>query len=155
MPARPRVWQVGAGITVLALALIWYAASARHWHTAYREAVAASEHAERAQNDLNTALAAAYSAKARQADDKHTLSRERAQEASTAYIASNRAGPACRVRPPDKPGEADPMPASTDTAIPDDPPADAIVVTPGDVTACTAAAQYALDAHLWARGLAH
>jgi hypothetical protein len=90
---------------------------------------------------------AAYQAKATEADIAYQSQLADARFATARYIASHRvqsaavAGQAGSATPPTQSGSA---------AVPASMPTDSVLVSSGDVQACTDAVTYGLNAHAWA-----
>ena len=93
---------------------------------------------------------AVYQAKAQEADHAYQTQLAAAQSAADRYIAGH------RVHAAGGAGSASSTPASPQggsAAVPESLPADAVVVSAGDVQACTSAVTYGVAAHDWALGL--
>lgn len=151
-------WLLGAAASAaLGIAMAVTTIDRNQWRAAARKGDATIAKFIAAQKQAEIDFRAAITAKEREykdhaddADQTHTAELVDARSAADRYIATHRV-PACHS------GGA---PSSTTTGtqggssgIPASVPADAVVVTSGDVQACTAAAKYALDAHNWAVGL--
>ena len=152
-------WKWGLGIAG-ALAFLGLALAAKHYRHAYHAEIARRKAQESqyvaAQSEAaliaKRALDAAesrYRSKADEADKSYRASLADARSAADRYIAGHRvrgtfAGPA----------SAAPAAASDrGPGVPSGLPADAVVVSAGDVQACTDAVTYGVQAHEWALGL--
>jgi hypothetical protein len=117
------------------------------------DAVAAAQvAASRAALAAHVQQEAAYQAKAKEADNAHQSELETAQKAADRYIADHHE-PTCGVQPASAARSGGDTAASAqggDPAVSASMPADAVVVSQGDVRACTAAVTYGIDAHNWA-----
>jgi hypothetical protein len=150
-------WKVGLGLFgVLAVfglfAASWHYRHAYHAEKALRKAdraayVAAQAQAtERAQAAL-AATEAEYRSKANEADLSYRAGLVDARSAADRYVTAN------RVRNQTAARDASAAPASAENRGPGVPaslPADAVMVSEGDVRACTDAVTYAIGAHEWA-----
>ena len=154
-------WKAGIGIAAI-IGLFGLALAANHYRHAYhaekalrkaQEAayVAAQAIATQKAQAALVAAEAHYRSKANEADKSYRAGLADARAAADAYTAAHRVRAAS--------GRA----ASTTVAsaedhgpgVPASLPADAVMVSAGDVQACTDAAAYALTAHDWAMTLPH
>jgi hypothetical protein len=153
-------WQaVVGGVGMLALAILlgvtrldrdqWRAA-ARKGDATIAQFTAAQKEAETAFRNAITATEREYKDHADDADQNHAAELVDARSAADRYIATHRV-PACHSGGAS--GSADASAEGGGSAVPASVPANAVMVTPDDVQACSAAAKYAIDAHNWAVGL--
>lgn len=119
----------------------WYAQtlSARAQVAALR---AASDQAHAAQVALNARVAAQYQQQAETADADYHQALADAKSAADTYIATHR----LRVAPSGLGASGSPTQANN-TPVPAPVPADTVVVSSGDVQACTGATGYAIAVH--------
>lgn len=107
---------------------------------------------------------AQYQVKAQEADNAYSSQLAIAQSAAQRYIDSHRVGAvyragssgALRMQPSATQGGPSSAASGSEggsTAVPASVPSDAVMVSAGDVQACTDAVSYALDAHGWALSL--
>lgn len=94
---------------------------------------------------------AVYQAKATEADHAHQTELADAHAAADRYIADHRLRAADFARGA---GGAAASATGGGAGVPEGVPADAVVVSAGDVQACTGAVSYAITAHNWAVGAA-
>jgi hypothetical protein len=95
---------------------------------------------------------AVYQARAQEADNAYQTQLAAAQSAADRYITAHRVQPATFAGGP---GAAAALAQSGNAGIPAPMPADAVMVSAGDVQACTEAVTYGLKAHEWAIQLDH
>ena len=148
-------WLVKNPWVAVCLILGATAALERHeaskWHTrattaemALKAVPAAQARAKAAQLALNASVAAQYQAQAETSDANYKIAVADAGAAADRYIAAHRVQPAAD---PGGTGSADRPAQAGDPGLPDAVPADAILVSSGDVQACTGATSYAVTAH--------
>ena len=150
LPALRVYWPYGALVTVCLLA--WHFDSlaatnadalrtqATQFKQAQADATAIAEHALKQQQ-------AVYQAKATEADDAYQSQLATARNAAAQYIATHRVrGPA----DPDAPGTAIATPKSGGASLSASVPTGTVLVSSGDVQACTDAVTYGFQAHDWA-----
>ncbi|MDR3387620.1 MAG: hypothetical protein P4L92_11250 [Rudaea sp.] len=145
-----RLWQFGA-MAVLALLAWHFHARAVTNADAMRAQAAEFKQAQAAATQLAQATLqheqAIYAAKAMEADNAYQAQLADTRDAAERYIAAH------RVQSTPAQGRSGATPASAQgsgSAIPANLPADAVVVSAGDVQACSDATTYALKAHDWA-----
>ena len=96
---------------------------------------------------------ALYSAKANEADNEFNQSLADARHSADVYIAGHRAVFVRSSPAGGAPGGAVASAESGSASVPAPVPGDAVLVSPSDVQACTAATGYAIAAHDWALSL--
>jgi len=122
----------------------------RQDHAAYVDAQAAAAAIARA---AITHQQAVYQAQAQETEHEYEQKVADAHAAADRYVADHRVG-GLRTGPAQ--GASSPAVAASTTGGPGVPPgvpADAVVVSAGDVQACTSAVTYAVQAHNWALSL--
>lgn len=152
LPLLRRFWpHILAGALALATLHFWHRAIAnaeavRIQATQFKQA---QDDATKIAQDALHHQEAQYQAKAQEADHAYQTQLAAAQSAADRYIAGH------RVRADGASGaSATPASASgSGAAVPESLPADAVVVSAGDVQACTSAVTYGVAAHDWALGL--
>lgn len=148
-PALPFV----AGLALLA--------SLMHYRTAYRTEragrladraayTAAQDEAGRIARAALAHQEATYRAKAQDTDHAYNLALADARSAADRFIAAHRLRDATLARPT---GPAAAGTTGSNPGLPASLPVDAVMVSAGDVRACTDATAYALKAHDWAASL--
>ncbi|CAB4120780.1 hypothetical protein UFOVP5_17 [uncultured Caudovirales phage] len=152
--ALTRYWShIGLAVALALLAVAWMG-----WRA--EKALRQADRASYAQAQADAALIAKraldavearYRRNAENADQTYTKELADARSSADRYIATH------RVRVPSVAGNASGTVASASggsAGVSDTVPASAVMVSDGDVQACTAAAAYAVKAHEWALTLA-
>jgi hypothetical protein len=130
------------------------------WHFDSRAVANADTVRTQAENFINAQNAASviakqallhqqefYEHKAKESEDAHQKQLDDARSYADNYIATHRLRTKASERPS---GTAAASAQGDGSAIPPVMPTDAVVVSAGDVQACTDAVTYAIDAHNWA-----
>lgn len=148
-----RLWPFGA-MALLALLAWHFQSRAAANAEALRAQAAGFKQAQTAATQLAQAALqheqAVYAAKATEADNAYQAQLADTRDTAARYIAAH------RVQPTAAQGRSSAAPASTQgsgSAIPASLPVDAVMVSAGDVQACSDATTYALKAHEWAASI--
>lgn len=153
-------WRLGLSLAA-ALALIGLIGALSHYRSAYHaeRALRASDRAaygsaqaeaQRRASDAVRATEARYVIQAKDADHDHETDLADARSAADAFIARNRVrGQAARCHASGAVASAE----DRSPRIPDQVPADSVLVPASDVQACTGAVSYGIAAHDWAARL--